>query len=88
APNTFDKDLYAFIITNSAKNSLYPVGGELIDYTRLNGITINGVNSWCTAPKLNNEKCAEGTCDNDNGKDGRSCAGRIVEEGMRIRYLK
>ena len=85
-PNTFGKDVYALIITNSANNSLYPVGGDLIDYDKLNNTKINGVDKWCTAK--DNGNCTAGTCDNTNGKDGRSCAGRIIEEGMRIRYLK
>ena len=89
APNTFGKDVYAFIITNTANNSLYPVGGELINYENeaLNGTQIAGVSAWCSN-KDENGNCIAGTCDNTLGKDGRSCAGRIVEEGMRIRYLK
>ena len=72
-----------------ANNSLYPVGGELINYENeaLNGTQIAGVSAWCSN-KDENGNCIAGTCDNTLGKDGRSCAGRIVEEGMRIRYLK
>lgn len=74
APNTFGKDVYAFIITNNANNSLYPVGGKLMRAIPA-GTKISGVSTW------------EDSCDEAH-KDGRTCAGRLVEQGMKIEYLK
>ena len=74
APNTFGKDVYAFIITNNANSSLYPVGGKLMSAIP-GGTKISGVSTW------------ENSCDAEH-KDGRACAGRLVEQGMKIEYLK
>lgn len=73
APNAFGKDVYAFIVTNISSNSLYPVGGSLMKAIPAGKIA--GVSTW------------KNNCDETN-KDGRTCAGRIVEEGMRIKYFK
>jgi len=77
APNTFGRDVFIFIITNTAPSYLYPMGGTLLQSPAYGNLT-----TWI------------GTCgDNMHGEDkdtleGRTCAGRIVEEGMTINYLK
>ena len=73
-PNVFGQDVYAFIITDFPNSALYPVGGSMMKAIPGSSL-LSGVSTW------------ENSCD-ETHKDGRTCAGRIVEEGMRIRYLK
>lgn len=73
SPNAFGKDVFAFIITNIPRAYLYPVGGGLMK--TIEGGRLDGVGNWT------------GTC-NENNKDGRACAGRIVEENMKMKYWK
>lgn len=73
APNSFGNDVFAFVITSAENNYLYPVGGNLMK--AIDSGLLNGVGAFGN------------TCSPAN-KDGRACAGRIVEDGMKIKYMK
>ncbi len=78
APNSFGRDVFAYLITDASNAYLYPVGGKLMKPILNNESVISeagAVSSWV------------GSCDEEH-KDGRTCAGRIAEEGMRIKYWK
>jgi len=72
-PNTFGKDIFAFVITDSPNTYLYPVGGKQM--RAIPSGKLNGVGTW------------ENSCD-ETHKDGRTCAGRIIEENMTITYWR
>lgn len=76
APNTFGKDVFAFIITDAASSFLYPVGGKLMSAIDDNESIMDGISTW------------ENSCGENGNKDGRTCAGRIVDEDMKIKYFK
>ena len=76
SPNTFGRDIFAFVITNSNNTYLYPVGGKLMKTIIVGQSAMSEgslVGSWV------------GSCDAEH-HEGRTCAGRLVEEGMKIKY--
>ena len=75
APNAFGRDVFAFIITDSASSFLYPVGGNFLKPIPA-GYKLTGISKWKNS-----------SCGDNSNNDGRTCAGRIIEEDMKVKYL-
>lgn len=73
SPNAFGSDVFAFVITDNTNAYLYPVGGVLLEEIP-SGILqgVSAVGDGCTKENIY----------------GVTCGGRIIEDRMKVKYLK